>query len=261
VVRALLSEDGSDKGFEIHHDGDLPARAGLGSSSAFTVGLIHALTALKGWRVTKRDLADEAIRIEQKVLMENVGCQDQITTAYGGLNRIDFGSVNDYEVSPLLLPRERAEELQASLILCFNGLSRFASEIAAELIKNFSDRTSELRTLHEMVDEAIEILQNPNEPIQRFGELLHEGWMLKRSLAGSVSTAKIDELYEAARDGGAVGGKLLGAGGGGFMLFFVEPENRQKLLARLKGLTTVDFKFEAGGSRVLVYEPNGLEYA
>lgn len=261
VVRALLLEDGADKGLEIHHDGDLPARSGLGSSSAFTVGLIHALTALKGLRMTKRDLADEAIRIEQQVLKENVGCQDQITTAYGGLNRIDFGGVNEYEVSPLLLPPERVRDLQGSLILCFSGLSRFASEIAAEQIKNFRDRSKELRTLHSMVDEAIEILQNPNEPLARFGELLHDGWMLKRSLAGSVSTPQIDDLYESARDAGAIGGKLIGAGGGGFLLFFVPPEKRAGLLERLKGLTTVDFKFEGGGSRVLVYEPNGLEYA
>ena len=261
VVRALLGEDGTDKGFEIHHDGDLPARAGLGSSSAFTVGLIHALAALKGLRVTKRNLADEAIRIEQQVLQESVGCQDQITTAYGGLNRIDFGSVNGFEVSPLLLPRERLQELQSSLILCFSGVSRFASEIAAEQIKNFGDRESELRTLYGMVDEAIEILQSPTESLSRFGKLLHDSWMLKRNLAGSVSTAKIDQLYEAACDAGAVGGKLLGAGGGGFMLFFVPPEKRANLIERLNGLTTVDFKFEGGGSRVLVYEPDGLEFA
>lgn len=259
VVRALLGEESSGKGFEIHHDGDLPARSGLGSSSAFTVGLIHALRALQGLRVTKSSLADEAIRIEQKILKENVGCQDQITTAYGGLNRIDFNG-DRFEVRPVLLPQARVEELQNSLILCFSGLSRFASDIAAEQIKNFADRENELRTLRSMVDQSIEILQNPKEPLSRFGELLHEGWMLKRQLANSVSSTRIDQLYDAARNAGAVGGKLLGAGGGGFLLFFVQPEKRDALLAKMGGLTTVDFKFEGSGSRVLVYEPNGLEH-
>jgi D-glycero-alpha-D-manno-heptose-7-phosphate kinase len=260
VVRALLDEYDSDKGFEIHHDGDLPARSGLGSSSAFTVGLIHALQALKGLRVTKRNLADEAIRIEQDVLKENVGCQDQVTTAFGGLNRIDFSDLNNFDVSPVMLPRERLEELQNSLVLCFSGLSRYSSDIAAEQIRNMSERKIELQTLHSMVDDAIDILQNPNESLVRFGKLLHEGWLLKRSLSSSVSTAKIDQIYAAARDAGAIGGKVLGAGGGGFMLFFVPPEKRVNLLSKLEGLTTLDLRFESGGSRVLVYEPDDMEH-
>ena len=259
VVRALLSEYYSEKGVEIHHDGDLPARSGLGSSSAFTVGLLNAIQALKGRMISKHDLAREAIRIEQDVLKENVGCQDQITTAYGGLNRIEFRPDGGFDIEPVVVTQDRLNELEKHLVLYFSGVSRLSSQIAGEKIRNLRQRAAELRALHTMVDQAIHILQDPREPIWRFGKLLHESWMLKRLLADSVSTPEIDAIYDAARDAGAIGGKVLGAGGGGFILFFVTPDRQQSVEERLNKLIRVNFRFETAGSRVLLYEPNGLE--
>ncbi|MEQ8196002.1 MAG: kinase, partial [Rhodospirillales bacterium] len=235
------------------------ARSGLGSSSSFTVGLLNALNSLEGRMASKQSLATEAIRIEQDVLKENVGCQDQIATAYGGFNKIDFLQNGDFKITPIVAPQERIEELQGSLMLFFTGLSRFASKIAADQIKNIEKKGEELKAMHAMVNQAINILGNEREPLDRFGKLLHESWQLKRSLAESVSTSQIDDIYDAGCTAGAVGGKLLGAGGGGFILFFVPKEKQKAVRERLKDLIHVNFKFESGGSRVMIYEPNGLE--
>lgn len=259
AVRAVLQCAYHDeRGLEIHHDGDLPARSGLGSSSSFTVGLIHAIEALKGQYVSKDDLAKKAIYIEQEVIREHVGSQDQIAAAFGGFNRIDFLPNNTYRVSPVVLSQDRLAEFESRLMLCFTGFSRFASEIAQSKIANLKRREAELQRMKELVDEAIAILQNPRCSIDEVGRLLHEGWLCKRMLSERVSTSAIDELYEAALEAGALGGKLLGAGGGGFLLLFVSPHLQPKVKERLERLIHVPFRFEHSGSRVVLYQPNGL---
>lgn len=259
VVRAVLTEFGMRDGVEIHHDGDLPARSGLGSSSSFTVGLLQAMHALEGRHRGQRELADEAIHIEQNVIGENVGSQDQILAAYGGFNRINFRCDGSYEVEPVILKRNRLRDLQSHFMLIFSGLSRYASEIAAEQIANFDKRTRQVSRMVSLVNEAVGILGGPNRDIREIGELLHETWMLKKELAANVSTQTVDDIYQAARAAGATGGKLLGAGGGGFILLFVEPSNQRAVRKALERLIEVDFKIEGSGSRVVVYEPNGLE--
>jgi D-glycero-alpha-D-manno-heptose-7-phosphate kinase len=257
AVRAILGEMNGHQeshGYEIHHDGDLPARAGLGSSSSFAVGLIHAMHALNGRMVSKQDLAREAIHIEQDVLREHVGCQDQVTTAHGGFNRIEFHRNGDIDINPVILSRDRLGRLQDSMMLVFTGVSRFASDVAAKQIENLKSRTKELTAMRQMVDEATSILASSADPVEPFGRLLNESWKLKRSLAAGVTTDKVDEVYAAALAGGAVGGKLLGAGGGGFMLFVVPDGKKERVLAGLKGLVDVRFRFETGGSKVLYAE-------
>lgn len=259
AIRAVLEEFRVDEGLEIHHDGDLPARSGLGSSSAFTVGLINALQARRGLMSSPKYLADEAIRIEQTVIGENVGSQDQIWAAYGGTNLIEFKSMMDFSVSPIIMEQSRRTDLNRHMMLFFTGTSRIASEIAGRKIDNLDKRQSQLRTMRQMVDEALAILQNPARPVSEIGALTHESWGLKRSLADGVSTPQVDEIYDAARSAGALGGKLLGAGGGGFMLFFAKPEDHQRIRDRLKNLVEVTVNIGSAGSKVVVYEPSGLE--
>jgi D-glycero-alpha-D-manno-heptose-7-phosphate kinase len=257
-VKAVLKWASVDEGLEIHHDGDLPARSGLGSSSAFTVGLTNALSGLRGQMLSKHKLAIDAIHIEQNVICENVGSQDQISAAYGGFNRIDFHRDDTFNVSPIVIPVARRNQLHSHLMLCFTGLSRIADEIARSQIKNFTKRETELHQIRLMVDESINILSDSNVSIEDFGRLLDLSWKYKRSLSEKVSTPKIDQFYEEAKLAGAIGGKILGAGGGGFMLLFAKPENHAAIRARLKGLVHVAFKFEDSGSRVVLYQPNGL---
>jgi len=258
AVRAILREMRVENGIEVHHDGDLPARSGLGSSSSFTVGLINALNALNGRHVSRHELAHEAIRIEQEVIRENVGSQDQVWAAYGGLNRVDFNRDGSFEVTPVILPTQRRMELQGSLMMFFTGLSRIASEVAGAQIANMGNKTRHIKTMTHMVDEALDIINTPSRPISAIGELLHEGWMLKRDLAKNVTNQMIDELYEAGRAAGAVGGKLLGAGGGGFMVFFVPPEKQAAVRAKLSKLINVSFAIEPNGSKIMLYEPDGF---
>lgn len=258
AVRAVLGWEGCEKGLEIHHDGDLPSRSGLGSSSSFTVGLIHALKALDGKYITKEELAKNAIHIEQNVIGENVGSQDQISAAFGGFNRIEFKHNDTFQVSPIILNKDRLYEFQSHLMLCFTGFSRIASEIAKSKIENFKNREVELKLMRDMVDEAIEILQTAKTPISDFGELLHQSWLYKRSLSDKVSTPEIDLLYDEAMRAGATGGKILGAGGGGFLLLFVKPDLQPQVYERLKHLIHVPFEFEDSGSRIVLYQPNGL---
>ena len=259
AVRAILGRAGcDDRGLEVHHDGDLPARSGLGSSSSFAVGLIHAVSALRGMYITKDDLAAQAIHIEQQIIKENVGSQDQITAAFGGFNRIDFKPNGTFQVSPMVLKKDRLHEFHSHLMLCFTGVSRIASEIAKSKIENFKSRGNEMNRMAEMVNEAIQILQDTKTPIEEIGRLLHEGWLCKRSLSGKVSTPEIDHLYEEAMRAGAVGGKIIGAGGGGFLLLFVRPGLQSKVRERLKHLIHVSFDLENSGSRVVLYQPDGL---
>jgi len=258
AVRGILTDLKVTEGLEIHHDADLPARSGLGSSSAFTVGLLNALHALDSRMISKRDLAREAIRIEQDVLKENVGSQDQLWAAYGGFNRIDFYPDGTFAVAPIILSSERREEINRSIMLFFTGFSRFASDFAEDQIRNMSNRKSQLRTIRSMVDSAVDVLLDKKAPLRELGELLHDSWRLKRELAAKVSNEQIDEIYEAGRAAGAIGGKLLGAGGGGFMVFLVEPKKREQVRERLKKLIHVNVGFDNDGSKIVLYQPVGL---
>lgn len=256
AVKAALEFKGVKEGIEIHHDGDLPARTGLGSSSSFTVGLLHAIYALKGIMPSKQVLASEAIHVERNILKEHVGSQDQVLAAYGGFNKISFNSDHTFQVSPVILNQARLQQLQDHLMLYFTGLSRHASEIAKKQIENTNKKKAELLAMHQMVDEALNILCDGNRSILDFGRLLHESWRLKKSLTDAISTPYVDEIYNAAHSAGAVGGKLLGAGGGGFMVFLSRPEEQPKIKERLKGLLLVPFKFETSGSQIVVYQPD-----
>lgn len=257
AVRAVLSYMQCDTGLEIHHDGDLPARSGLGSSSSFTVGLLHALTALKGNYIANHELASKAIHIERDIIRENVGSQDQISAAHGGFNRIEFLRDGSFRVDPVILRQERLDEFQNHLMLFFTGLSRFASDIAKSKIENLKNRTTELLKMKESVHEAMRILQG-DSPIEELGRLLDQNWKYKRSLSDMVSSPEIDQIYEAAMKAGAIGGKLLGAGGGGFMLFLVKPALQKNVGEALSHLIHVPFRFENSGSRVVLYQPQGL---
>lgn len=254
AVRGILQYLNIDDGVEVHYDADLPARTGLGSSSAFTVGLLHALWALNGTLVTKRDLATTAIHIEQNIIKEHVGSQDQIATAYGGLNKIEFFGDNNFRVIPVAISRARLNELRSHLMLIFTGFSRTASEIAVEQITETPKRERELHAMQDMVDRAIEILHS-SESLNAFGELLHESWQLKRGLSSKITTPAIDELYARARSVGAVGGKILGAGGGGFFLLFAPPERQPIIREALQGFMEVPFEFENTGSHIAFYNP------
>jgi len=258
AVKAVLDTYGCTDGLEVHHDGDLPARAGLGSSSSFTVGLINAVMALQGKYISKEELASQAIHVEQKVIQENVGSQDQISAAFGGLNRIEFRQDGSFDVAPIILPKERLAVLQSHLMLCYTGLSRIASEVAKSTIENLDQREKELKLMKGLVDQAVSVLQSRTAPIEDFGKLLHESWMCKRQLSDKVSSSEIDALYDTARGMGAIGGKLLGAGGGGFFLLFVRPEHQKEMREKLARLVHVPFRFETAGSRVVLYQPSGL---
>ncbi len=253
-VREVLRYLKIRQGVEIHHDGDLPARTGLGSSSSFTVGLLNALYALQGKMTTKEDLAREAIYIEQNMCHENVGCQDQASAAYGGFNRIEFGGGDHLQVRKVTLTAERIKKLQNHLLLYFTGFSRTASVIAEHQIKNIPKKIVDLNTMYEMVQQATDILNGGN--LKEFGKLLHESWKLKRGLSAKVSTPHIDHLYDKARREGAIGGKILGAGGGGFILFFVPPARQKVFKEKFRKLLHVPFKFENLGSQIMVYQPS-----
>jgi D-glycero-alpha-D-manno-heptose-7-phosphate kinase len=258
AVRGVLEWLKVSKGLEIHHDGDLPARSGLGSSSAFTVGLINAVHALDGQYVSKDKLASEAIHVEQCVLRERVGLQDQVSAAFGGFNHISVAQNGAYTVSPMVLPPERLKALQDHLLLVFTGISRTAAEIAETVVSNLKQKSSDMRTIQQMVDQAIAILSSPTTDLVEFGRLLQQMWTLKRALSDRVSNATVDGLLDTAMRKGAIGGKLLGAGGGGFMLLFVRPEHRERVKEALSNLISVPFKFEMLGGRIVLYQPDGL---
>jgi D-glycero-alpha-D-manno-heptose-7-phosphate kinase len=254
AVREAIQYLKIPEGLEIHHDGDLPARTGLGSSSAFAVGMLHALYALKGELVSKHRLASEAIHLEQDLLKESVGIQDQITTAYGGLNLIEIDPSGTFQVRPVPISALRMQALQDRMLLIYTGIARTASQVAAKQIASIPDKTAVLRRMQAMVHEAADILTGTGD-LRDFGSLLHETWELKRSISPEVSTPMIDQLYARARQAGALGGKLLGAGGGGFVLFFVEPSQRQSVLDALKDYLMVPFEIETNGTHIVLYEP------
>lgn len=250
AVRGVFEFLNVDSGIEMHHDGDLPARTGLGSSSSFTVGLLNAMHALNGVSAGPERLAREAIHVEQNVLQENVGSQDQVQVAFGGLNRIYFENGGGFRVEPLGLGPERAEELERHLLLFFTGFSRNASDIAGKQIGNVGTKKKELSEIQAMAGRGAEILSG-GEDILEFGRLLHASWLLKRTLSDSITTPAIDAMYEAARSAGAAGGKLIGAGGGGFVLLFVPPGKQPAVREKLGELVCVPVKFDYEGSRII----------
>lgn len=254
AVRECLRFFKQDRGVEIHHDGDLPARSGMGSSSAFTVGLLHALHALNGAMPSKKQLALESIEVEQNMIRENVGSQDQIATAYGGFNHTVFHEGGEISVRPVTLAPERFTELNSHLMLFYTGIKRTASDVAASYTNNLDARKRQLRILKDLVDESIAVLTHRN-PIADFGALLHEAWAVKRSLSSEVTNPEVEAVYARAQAAGAIGGKLLGAGGGGFMLLFVSPEKQYDVVQALGGLLQVPFAFEHSGSQIIFFEP------
>lgn len=259
AVRAILKEHNVHQGVEIQHHGDLPARSGMGSSSSFTVGLLNAVQAFQGRMPAPEWLATEAIRIEQEVIQEPVGSQDQVWAAYGGTNLITFNADGRIRVEPIVMSEERREELESHMLLFFTGFSRIAGVIAAQEIPNLKHHARQLKSMLQLVREASCILENPRRAMREIGTMLGEAWRMKKELADCISSGTIDGIYDAAIRAGALGGKLLGAGGGGFMLVFAERQFHERIRQALKGLIEVSFCIGSSGSTIVVYEPDGLE--
>ena len=258
-VRAILKHLNLQRGLEIHHDGDLPARSGIGSSSAFTVGLLHALYCLQGKMPSKHQLAQESIHIEQSVLEETVGSQDQMCAAYGGFNHITFMPNGEISIRPVTVSRDRLCQLNDHLMLFYTGIVRTASQIASSYVSDLSKKRRQLRIMKDLVDDGLNLLVSEQD-LKGFGELLHEAWQIKRGLGAKISNPLVDELYSSAREAGAVGGKLIGAGGGGFLLLFVPPERQAAVRDRFKKLIHVPFKFEFSGSQIIFYDCQQPDY-
>ncbi len=258
AVRETYNFMNVNEGLLMQHDADLPSHSGLASSSAFTVGLLHALYALQGKIVTKKRLALEAIHIEQEMINEAVGSQDQVAVAFGGLNRIDFSSNHNIEVTPIPIGETKCQFFQDHLMLFFTGFARFAAEIEQDKLKNLNNRFKELKSIHSMVDSAVDILNGSEENLDDFGKLLHETWLTKKSLSNKVSNSNIDNIYETALKAGALGGKILGAGGGGFILFYTKPEFRESIKKALNKLLFVPFRFDTLGSQVIYYSEESV---
>ncbi len=249
-VRAVLEYLHPDCGISILHDGDIPARSGIGSSSAFTVGLLNGLFTLLGKPVSAKILAETAIYVEQELIRETVGCQDQICCSYGGFNVIDFHQDGNFSVHPLQLPEQRMLEFKSHLMLIYTGISRISSEVAEEQNRKLPENAARLQQLSEFANQAEEILLS-NCDLRAFGELLHQSWLIKRSLSRQISSPELDQIYQCAMSAGAYGGKLLGAGAGGFMLFFVPPEKQCRVTAALPGFLRVPFDFDMEGSKII----------
>lgn len=239
------------------YESDLPARSGLGTSSSFAVGMLNAFYALKGKYADKRKLADEAIYLERVLCNESGGVQDQIAASYGGLNRIQFGS-DGYSVNPVIISPERKERLCENLMLFFTGFSRFSSDIQKDTQSKLNDKKGMLLEILAIVDEAQQVLTSKSD-LNEFGRLLDYSWRLKRGITSKISTESIDALYSKAINAGATGGKLLGAGGGGFLLFYVEPDKQNKVRRALEDLLYVPFEFDNVGTRVIHYAPEMYE--
>lgn len=241
-------------GIRLTYEADLPARSGLGTSSSFAVGMLNAFYALKGKYADKRKLADDAIYLERVLCNEAGGWQDQIAASFGGFNRINFNE-SGYEVLPVIISPERKEELNNNLMMFFTGFTRFSSEVQIANAATKTDKTVQLREMLALVDEAEHVLTDKSVELSEFGRLLDHTWKLKRQTGTAVSTNSIDDLYNMGMKAGATGGKLLGAGGGGFLVFYVEPEYQASVKAAMSELLYVPFKFENGGTRVIHYSP------
>lgn len=254
AVRAVMQEYPVSHGIEVHHFSDLPARSGLGSSSSFTVGLINAMRALEGKISSSRFLGEEAIRIEQKVIKEKVGSQDQVWAAHGGTNFIEFNQNGAINVSKLIMRSGNHSILNDHILLFFTGFTRIAETIAIKKIENVNKKSQQLKTLHQMALEARSILQGKTPEFSNIGYMLDDAWQLKRELADGVSNNDIDDIYLLGKKAGALGGKLLGAGGGGFMMFFAPPERHNEIKAALSSLIHVNCNIGSEGSKVVSYE-------
>lgn len=256
-VRECLQLLEFKEGLEIHHDGDLPARSGLGSSSSFTVGLLNALYAYRGRHISKKELAAQSIYVERNLIKEVGGHQDQIATSFGGFNKITFsqGAGNEFSVQPMLIHASIKKELEKGLVLFFTGKSRTAELIEKSKIEQIKNKTYELQMLASLLKEGEILLNSRSFNLSAFGKLLDESWKMKQHLSKDVSNTELDQIYSQGLKAGAYGGKLLGAGGGGFILFCVEPYLRLKLIDAMYPLTHVPFKFEYEGSHICLYSP------
>lgn len=239
------------------YEADLPARSGLGTSSSFAVGMLNAFYALKGKYADKKKLSDEAIYLERVMCAEAGGWQDQIAAAYGGLNRIDFSN-DSYEVRPIIISPQRKQELNDNLLMYFTGFTRFSSEIQKINQATAAQKTEQLKEMLSLVDEAERVLVDSSADLDEFGRLLDHTWKLKRQTGSKVSTNDIDILYEKAMQAGALGGKLLGAGGGGFLIFYVQPNYQNSVRWAMRDLMHIPFAFENGGTRVIHYTPESF---
>ena len=257
-VRNVLKWKNIDAGTEILHIGDLPARSGIGSSSSFTVGFLYALNAQQGHSIDKKQLAAEAIHIEQHLIQEPVGAQDQIAAAYGGLNHIEFKTDGSFNVSPVCLQPNVLQRLESSLLLFFTGVTRLSHEYSSAKIKNIPHRATALSHMRKLVGEALQILQRQDGDIDDFGRLLHENWQLKKTLSDKVTAPHLEEIYNTAMVAGALGGKLMGAGGGGFFVFYVPKEKQESVKQALSGLVHVPFQFDNDGSSIVVNKSEGM---
>lgn len=255
AIRSALKYYNVQQGVELSNQCDLPARSGLGSSSSFCAGLIKAIYALKGEMISKYGLARETIRLEREILKENGGIQDQIAAVYGGLNHIHINTNGSFSVDPIILSDERRAAFNSKLLLFFTGISRTSSEIAEEQVKSTSSKTAQLARMQAMVSEASRILTKDSADLDDFGRMLHETWMLKRSLTDKISNGLIDDIYHVAMEHGALGGKILGAGGGGFILFYVPDAHRKDVKKALRNLIHVPFKFDDQGCQIVMYAP------
>jgi len=237
------------------YDADLPARSGLGTSSSFAVGMLNAFYALKGKYADKKKLADDAIYLERELCKEAGGWQDQIAASYGGMNRIEFKQDGSYTVNPIIIHPQRKQQLNENLLMFFTGFTRFSSDMQKKNKLGDKSKEKQLLEMYSLVDEAEKILENKLLDLDEFGRLLDETWRLKRQTGGTISTDSIDYLYEKAISAGALGGKLLGAGGGGFLLFYVQSEMKESVMSAMKDLLYVPFSFEDGGTQVIHYSP------
>lgn len=258
AVRACLSHVGINSNIEINYFSHLPARTGLGTSSSFVVGLLHALYGYLGRRVPLTRLAEEAVRLEREVIGENVGFQDQYAAACGGFNFISFSGEDQVRLEKLIVPPEVLNRLQESSLLFYTGIQRYSDAIQEKHVARIEDNRRDLAVLAELAVRGRDLLTGPDPDLDGFGKLLDEGWRLKRGMGTGVSNPQIDELYERALQHGALGGKLLGAGGGGFLLFYVPAARRNAVRAALGDLLEVGFSFENRGSQIIFYDPEKL---
>ena len=251
AVRNIIKEMKIKQGLEIQHHGDLPARTGVGSSSSFSVGLINSLYALKNKKISKNKLASTAIHIEQNVIKENVGSQDQVWASYGGFNRIDFYKKNKFKVKNLIINQHKIDKLLNNFILIYTGISRYSDDLAKNIIQNLNSNIKNISMMIDIVNEAENILINKNKGIDEIGELLDHYWKIKKKLSNTITLDKIEDIYNKAKKAGAIGGKLLGAGSGGFMLLYVNQKNKSKVYEKLNKLIKIDIQVDLKGSTIL----------
>ena len=253
AAREIIRYLNIDRGLEIHHDGDLPARSGMGSSSSFTVGLLNALYGLQGKLISKKDLASESIHIEQDIIGEVVGSQDQVAAAFGGFNKIEFHKNNEITVLPIPVEPAKLAQLNSNLMLFFTGLQRTAAGIANSYVANIDTRKKQLEALDHLVDEGVEVISS-GRSLDDFGRILHEGWLIKKGLSDLISNDHINEIYTRALEAGAVGGKIAGAGAGGFLVLYVPLKHQEAVRQALNELIYVPFKFDFSGSQIIYYD-------